>query len=198
MAAACRLPSETGTLLLHCDPLRQAATAIHPPVHASRKVISTFCRTELRSRSIPHPRHMKRWTPKFGQAAKVGSRPSRRSLECHGRDGLPSYVRHASSCLDTGRAWRGDGLPRLRPGASSHPRRSPSVGLRCCHGNRQRPLRPRPFLSGVVGSTFSGLFFGALYLAGGRNLWLPLLALGFLDPIALAMVYLGLVPEISG
>ena len=28
-----------------------------------------------------------RWTPDFGQAAKVESRPSRRSLECHGRDG---------------------------------------------------------------------------------------------------------------
>ncbi len=29
-----------------------------------------------------------RWTPKFGQVAKVGSRPRRRSLECHGRDGV--------------------------------------------------------------------------------------------------------------
>ena len=34
----------------------------------------------------------KRWTPKFGQLAKVGSRPRRRSLEYHRRDGvtLPS------------------------------------------------------------------------------------------------------------
>ena len=29
-----------------------------------------------------------RWTPKFGQLAKVGSRPRRRSLACHGRDGV--------------------------------------------------------------------------------------------------------------
>ena len=28
-----------------------------------------------------------RWTPKFGQVAKVGSRPQRRSLECPERDG---------------------------------------------------------------------------------------------------------------
>ena len=31
---------------------------------------------------------IKRWTPKFGQVAKVGSRPRRRSLACHGRDGV--------------------------------------------------------------------------------------------------------------
>ena len=29
-----------------------------------------------------------RWTPEFGQLAKVGSRPRRRSLECHGSDGV--------------------------------------------------------------------------------------------------------------
>ena len=29
-----------------------------------------------------------RWTPKFRQLAKVGSRPRRRSLACHGRDGV--------------------------------------------------------------------------------------------------------------
>ena len=29
-----------------------------------------------------------RWTPKFGQVAKVGSRPRRRSLACHERDGV--------------------------------------------------------------------------------------------------------------
>ena len=31
---------------------------------------------------------MERWTPKFGQLAKVGFRPRRRSLACHGRDGV--------------------------------------------------------------------------------------------------------------
>ena len=30
---------------------------------------------------------VQRWTPKFGQVAKVGSRPQRRSLECPERDG---------------------------------------------------------------------------------------------------------------
>ncbi len=30
---------------------------------------------------------LERWTPKFGQVAKVGSRPQRRSLECPERDG---------------------------------------------------------------------------------------------------------------
>ena len=29
-----------------------------------------------------------RWTLKFGQLAKVESRPRKRSLECHGRDGV--------------------------------------------------------------------------------------------------------------
>ena len=33
-------------------------------------------------------RHTERWTPKFGQVVKVGSRPRRRSLACHGRDGV--------------------------------------------------------------------------------------------------------------
>ena len=31
---------------------------------------------------------IQRWTPKFGQVVKVGSRPRRRSLACHGRDGV--------------------------------------------------------------------------------------------------------------
>ena len=31
---------------------------------------------------------IQRWTPEFGQLAKVGSRPRRRSLECHGSDGV--------------------------------------------------------------------------------------------------------------
>ena len=29
-----------------------------------------------------------RWTLKFGQLAKVESRPRKRSLACHGRDGV--------------------------------------------------------------------------------------------------------------
>lgn len=52
--------------------------------------------------------------------------------------------------------------------------------------------------AGVAGSTVSGLLFGALYLASGRNLWLPILAHGFSDTIGLALIYLGLVPDIAG
>ena len=51
-------------------------------------------------------------------------------------------------------------------------------------------------VAGVVESTFSGLFFGALFLASGRNLWLPILAHGLSDTIGLALIYLGLVPEL--
>lgn len=51
-------------------------------------------------------------------------------------------------------------------------------------------------IAGVAGSAFSGLCFGALYLAGGRNLWLPILAHGFSDTIGLAWIYLGLAPEL--
>lgn len=53
-------------------------------------------------------------------------------------------------------------------------------------------------VAGVVGSVFSGLVFGGLYLAGGRNLWLPILAHGFSDTIGLALIYLGLVPGLRG
>ena len=48
-------------------------------------------------------------------------------------------------------------------------------------------------VAGVLGSAFSGLFFGALYLSGGRNLWLAILTHGFSDTIAVALIYLGLV-----
>ena len=53
-------------------------------------------------------------------------------------------------------------------------------------------------VAGVVNSAFSGLFFGALYLAGGSNLWLPILAHGFSDTIGLGLIYFGLVPELRG
>ena len=52
--------------------------------------------------------------------------------------------------------------------------------------------------AGMVNSAFSGLFFGALYLAAGRNLWLPILAHGFSDTIGLGLIYFGLVPELRG
>ena len=53
-------------------------------------------------------------------------------------------------------------------------------------------------VAGVANSAFSGLFFGALYLAGGRNLWLPILAHGFSDTIGLGLIYFGLVPGLRG
>jgi membrane protease YdiL (CAAX protease family) len=49
-------------------------------------------------------------------------------------------------------------------------------------------------VSGIFGSAFAGLYFGALYLANGRNLWLPVLAHGFSDTIALGLIYTGAVP----
>ena len=40
--------------------------------------------SEFRNREVDP---IQRWTPDFGQVAKVGSRPKRRSLECPERDG---------------------------------------------------------------------------------------------------------------
>jgi membrane protease YdiL (CAAX protease family) len=53
-------------------------------------------------------------------------------------------------------------------------------------------------VSGVLGSTVSGLLFGVLYLTGGRNLWLPILAHGISDTIGLALIYLGVAPVSQG
>lgn len=47
--------------------------------------------------------------------------------------------------------------------------------------------------AGIASSTFSGLFFGALYLASGRNLWLPILTHGFSDTLGLLLIYSGFV-----
>jgi membrane protease YdiL (CAAX protease family) len=52
--------------------------------------------------------------------------------------------------------------------------------------------------AGVMGSAVSGLLFGVLYLKGGRNLWLPIIANGFSDTIGLALIYLGLAPGLPG
>lgn len=46
---------------------------------------------------------------------------------------------------------------------------------------------------GVASSAFAGLYFGILYLASGRNLWLPILAHGLSDTIGLALIYAGAV-----
>ena len=53
-------------------------------------------------------------------------------------------------------------------------------------------------VAGVVDSSFSGLYYGTLFLASGRNLWLPILAHGFSDTIGLGLIYFGLVPELAG
>jgi uncharacterized protein len=50
--------------------------------------------------------------------------------------------------------------------------------------------------TGVADTTFSALLMSALYLAAGRNLWLPILAHGFSDTIALLLIFFDLVPEL--
>ena len=42
----------------------------------------------LTTRETGGTKVIQRWTLKFGQLAKVESRPRKRSLECHGRDGV--------------------------------------------------------------------------------------------------------------
>ena len=46
-------------------------------------------RTPVHCAELSHDQLLyERWTLKFGQLAKVESRPRKRSLECHGRDGV--------------------------------------------------------------------------------------------------------------
>jgi membrane protease YdiL (CAAX protease family) len=46
--------------------------------------------------------------------------------------------------------------------------------------------------AGVVDSGMAGLVLGAAYLLAGRNLWVTILAHGFIDTFGLGMAYLGL------
>jgi uncharacterized protein len=46
-------------------------------------------------------------------------------------------------------------------------------------------------LAGVIGSTVSGLLFGALYFASGRNLWACIIAHGMSDTIAIVLIFFG-------
>lgn len=48
--------------------------------------------------------------------------------------------------------------------------------------------------SGIVVATLSGLLFGALYLACGRNLWAAIIAHGVNDTIGFLLIYLGRYP----
>jgi membrane protease YdiL (CAAX protease family) len=45
--------------------------------------------------------------------------------------------------------------------------------------------------SGVLDSTYSGLMLGAAYLVASRNLWVPILAHGMADTIAVFVVFIG-------
>jgi len=46
--------------------------------------------------------------------------------------------------------------------------------------------------AGVVDSAIAGLILGAAYLLSGRNLWVSILAHGFIDTFAVVIVYFGL------
>jgi membrane protease YdiL (CAAX protease family) len=49
-------------------------------------------------------------------------------------------------------------------------------------------------LSGIVATGITGLVFGGLYLASGRNLWACVIAHGVLDTAGFVMMYLGIYP----
>jgi CAAX protease family protein len=46
--------------------------------------------------------------------------------------------------------------------------------------------------SGIVDSGVAGLILGSAYVLSGRNLWVPILAHGFIDTFGLTLAYLGL------
>lgn len=48
--------------------------------------------------------------------------------------------------------------------------------------------------SGIIVITLTGLLFGALYLATGRNLWVPIIAHGVNDTVGFTLIYLGKYP----
>lgn len=48
--------------------------------------------------------------------------------------------------------------------------------------------------SGVIATALSGLIFGLVYLADGRNLWSAILAHGIYDTIGFVLIYLGKYP----
>jgi len=49
-------------------------------------------------------------------------------------------------------------------------------------------------VTGVFDNVLAGLFFAGLYLASGRNLWLPILAHGIVDTSSVILLYLGFQP----
>ncbi|MFN2510414.1 MAG: lysostaphin resistance A-like protein [Pyrinomonadaceae bacterium] len=48
--------------------------------------------------------------------------------------------------------------------------------------------------SGIIVITLHGLLLGALYLATGRNLWVPIIAHGLNDTVGFILIYLGKYP----
>lgn len=49
-------------------------------------------------------------------------------------------------------------------------------------------------VSGVLDNVLAGMMFSALYLASGRNLWLPIIVHGVVDSTSLALLFLGVFP----
>ncbi len=49
-------------------------------------------------------------------------------------------------------------------------------------------------ISGVATNVAAGLFYGALYLWAGRNLWAPIIAHGVYDTVALLLIFWGKYP----
>jgi membrane protease YdiL (CAAX protease family) len=49
-------------------------------------------------------------------------------------------------------------------------------------------------ITGVVDNILWGILYGVLYLASGRNLWLPIIAHGIEDTTSFILLFLGLNP----
>jgi membrane protease YdiL (CAAX protease family) len=49
-------------------------------------------------------------------------------------------------------------------------------------------------VTGVLDNVLAGVLFAALYLASGRNLWLPILVHGVIDTSSVVMLYSGFLP----
>lgn len=45
--------------------------------------------------------------------------------------------------------------------------------------------------AGIMDSTYSGLVLGGIYLLSGRNLWVPILAHGITDTVAVVAIFMG-------
>jgi len=50
--------------------------------------------------------------------------------------------------------------------------------------------------SGMIAAGLSGLVFGGVYIATGRNLWASILAHGFMDTAGFLMIYFGVYPGV--